>query len=288
MSITVRDLPGLAADRWREPLARVADVIQRYTDRIPQGPVKDALSGTWLGHPVHPLLTDTAIGAWTASWVLDMIGGERGADASRTLTGVGVLVAVPTVITGASDWADLTGEQKRLGTLHAAGNLAVTGLYAASWLARRRGHRGLGILLGFAGGGLATGTAYIGGHLVYGRGVGVDETAFDRLPRAWTKVLDEDDLGEGAPTRVEADGVPILLVRRHDRIFAIHDRCSHRGGPLHEGELDDDTITCPWHGSCFALDDGRILRGPAVSPQPALQTRVHEGAIEVRRLIRTR
>jgi hypothetical protein len=155
----VRELPAALAARWKEPLDRIAEQLAAVAERIPAGRAKDALSGTWMGHPVHPVFTDTAIGAWTASFVLDFIGGRDAADASATLTGVGVLVAVPTIATGLSDWSDLTGEQRRLGTLHATGNLLVTGLYAASWLARRRGHRGTGILLGVLGGTVATGTA---------------------------------------------------------------------------------------------------------------------------------
>ena len=235
-----------------------------------------------MGHPLHPVFTDTAIGVWTSSFVLDFIGGRRSADASTTLTGVGVLVALPTIATGAADWSDLTGEQRRLGALHAAGNLVVTALYGASWLARRRGHRGTGIVLGVLGGTVATGTAYVGGHLVYGRGVGVDTTAFDRLPTRWTAAMDVADLAD-EPATAEVGGVPVLLVRRGRRVRALHDRCTHRGGPLHEGEMTDDTVTCPWHGSCFRLEDGAIVRGPATAPQPALETRVRDGVIEVRR-----
>jgi len=281
----VRELPAVLAARWKEPLDRVAEQLAAVADRIPTGRVRDALSGTWMGHPVHPVFTDTAIGLWTASFVLDFIGGREAADASATLTGVGVLVAVPTIATGLSDWSDLTGEQRRLGTLHAAGNLVVTGLYAASWLARRRGHRATGILVGVLGGTVATGTAYVGGHLVYGRGVGVDATAFDRLPRSWTAAMDDADLGEGSAT-AEVGGVRLLLVRTEDGIRVLHDTCTHRGGPLHEGTITDDTVTCPWHGSCFRLEDGAVVTGPATAPQPALDARVRDGVIEIRRRTR--
>jgi nitrite reductase/ring-hydroxylating ferredoxin subunit len=44
-----------------------------------------------------------------------------------------------------------------------------------------------------------------------------------------------------------------------------------------------DSIQCPWHRSRFALEDGRVLDGPAVHPQPCLETRVRNGRIEVRK-----
>ena len=82
--------------------------------------------------------------------------------------------------------------------------------------------------------------------------------------------------------RVDADGVPVLLLRRDDRILAVAATCPHRGGPLDEGSFDAETVTCPWHGSCFALADGALLRGPSASPLPRYETRVSNGTVEVR------
>jgi nitrite reductase/ring-hydroxylating ferredoxin subunit len=84
------------------------------------------------------------------------------------------------------------------------------------------------------------------------------------------------------PTRVTHNGVPILLVRRSGRLFAMAETCSHFSGPLSEGKLIDDSIACPYHFSRFALEDGRVLDGPAVHPQPCLEVRIHDGQIEVR------
>jgi nitrite reductase/ring-hydroxylating ferredoxin subunit len=78
-------------------------------------------------------------------------------------------------------------------------------------------------------------------------------------------------------------GTPILLVRRGQRLFAMAETCSHFSGPLSEGKLDGDSIVCPYHASRFALEDGRVLNGPAVHPQPCLEVRAREGQIEVRR-----
>jgi nitrite reductase/ring-hydroxylating ferredoxin subunit/uncharacterized membrane protein len=280
---SIRSMPATIAERYKEPLDRYADVLAKVTDQIPHGRVKDALSGTWLGHPLHPMFTDTAIGAWTSSFVLDFVGGPTAERASTALVGVGVLVAIPTVATGAADWSDTDGEERRIGFLHAAGNMFVTGLYAASWLARRRGRRGLGIALGVVGGTVATATAYVGGHLVFGRGIGVDTTAFDALPDRWTTVIDVADVSLEKPVLAEVGGIPLVVVQTGQGFHVLHDRCTHRGGPLHEGTTDGRTITCPWHGSCFRLVDGGIVTGPATAPQPSLEVRVRDGALQVRR-----
>jgi nitrite reductase/ring-hydroxylating ferredoxin subunit/uncharacterized membrane protein len=284
MTTPLRQLPDTIASRADgTPLDSIGKAAGRLADRIGPGPVKDLLSGTWLGHPLHPMLTDLPIGAWTSSFILDAVGGERGADASRTLVGVGVLAAVPTAVSGWSDWADTDGEDRTVGLSHAVGNVVATALYGASWLARRGGRRGLGIALAVAGSGVATGTAYLGGHLVYGRGIGVDNTAFDRIPKGWTAAMSADDLpGEGS-VEVRVRGVPVMIVRQSGRLFAMHDRCTHRGGPLHRGDLGDDTITCPWHGSCFQLKGGDIVRGPATAPQPSYEVRIHGESVEIRR-----
>jgi nitrite reductase/ring-hydroxylating ferredoxin subunit len=128
---------------------------------------------------------------------------------------------------------------------------------------------------------IASGAAWLGGHLTLARPVGVNQTAVESLPEEWTALLEDGDLGQGELTSADANGTAILLVRKDGRIHAIADRCSHRGCSLHEGELDGDEIVCPCHGSRFGLDGG-LVAGPAAYPQPALETRVREGKIEVR------
>src|SRR3954471_16528 len=75
---------------------------------IPRGPVKDTLSGTPLGHAIHPLLTDLPIGTWTSSLILDLFAGREARPASRRLIAAGVLASLPTALTGLNDWADTT------------------------------------------------------------------------------------------------------------------------------------------------------------------------------------
>ncbi|HWC32557.1 MAG TPA: Rieske (2Fe-2S) protein [Actinomycetota bacterium] len=263
----------------------LAATLQRAVGKaVPQqSRRKDLLSGTWLGEPVHPPLTDVVIGCWTSAVLLDVFGGEGSEAAARKLGGLGVRAAVPTAASGASDWAELGDDVRRVGVVHASGNTAALSLFALSYLARARGRAGAGRLLSALGYGVAVFSAYLGGYLSFGRGVGVSQVAFEQLPGEWTAVMDADGLEEGKPARAALDGVGVLLVRTRGGVHAIADRCSHRGCSLADGSIEDGTVVCPCHGSAFRLESGAIVKGPATSPQPALETRVREGKIEVRR-----
>jgi nitrite reductase/ring-hydroxylating ferredoxin subunit/uncharacterized membrane protein len=251
---------------------------------LPRGPVKDALSGTWLGHPLHPLMTDVPIGVWTSAMLLDLLGGREARSGADRLMAIGVVAALPTAASGLSDWVDSSRDAgvRRVGVAHAASNTLALALYGGSLAARRGGRRRLGVLLGLAGGGALNVGGWLGGHLSYGEGVGVDRTAFDPKPAEWTKAMAVEDLAEGTLRKVAVAGVDVLLSRREGRISAIANTCTHRGGPLDQGEVDDGCVTCPLHGSVFRLDDGSIIRGPASAPQPAFDVRVSDGQIEVR------
>jgi uncharacterized membrane protein len=137
---------------------------------------KAILGGRWLGHAAHPLLTDLPIGFWTSATVLDLVGGRRAASAAQRLVGLGVLSAVPTAATGWSDWLSLDRSLRRVGVVHAGANSAALGLYAMSWMARRKGHRARGVVLGLAGGTIASVAGHLGGHMTVGRGAGVVAT----------------------------------------------------------------------------------------------------------------
>src|SRR5207249_3965708 len=100
-------------------------------------------------------------------------------------------------------------------------------------------------------------------------------------PRDWARAVPETALSAQA-TRVELDGTALLLVRRGPRVLALAATCPHRGGPLDEGTFADDTVTCPWHGSCFELDGGTLRAGPSAMPLRTYEARVIEGFVEVR------
>jgi nitrite reductase/ring-hydroxylating ferredoxin subunit/uncharacterized membrane protein len=247
------------------------------------GRLKDLLSGTWLGHPLHPALTDVPIGAWISAAALDAVGDERAERAADTLVGFGILSALPTAVTGLSDLADVVKRRDRsVGAAHALINVLGLSLYTASYLARKDGRRAMGVALSTAGVAAITAGGFLGGHLAYRRGIGVDHTVFETAPREWTPVLAIGDLPPATPRRVRADGVDVLLYRDGDHIRALGARCSHRGGPLHKGEFRQGTVTCPWHLSTFRLEDGAVAAGPATAPQPSYEARIIDGTIEVR------
>lgn len=283
--IAVQSTVG-ALERFRR-LDRPAKALgAKIRQVLPAGPVKDALSGTWLGHPVHPLLTDFVIGSLTSASLVDVLAPRSGAKAAERLIAVGIAAAIPTAVTGASDWADTElsdAGTRRVGMVHATTNVVAQLLYASSLAARLRGRQGRGRLLALAGAGVLGGGGYLGAHMSYASGVGVNQTAFDTGSPDWTDVIASADLAEGSPRNVEADGTPVMVVRSAGRVYAIGDRCSHRGCLLSDGEMEGNVIMCTCHGSRFDVRDGTLLRGPAIVGQPAFETRENNGRIEVRR-----
>jgi uncharacterized membrane protein len=142
---------------------------------LPEGGIRDFLRGRWMGHPFHPAATDVPIGAWMSASILDLVGGERSQTAADVLVAAGIVAAVPTAASGVVEWSEIErSEPKRVGVVHWLANSVALGFYVASLVTRVQGRRRRGVLLGLGGlGGLAVG-GYLGGHLAYGLGVGVD------------------------------------------------------------------------------------------------------------------
>src|SRR5438445_10749261 len=94
----------------------------------------------------------------------------------------------------------------------------------------------------------------------------------------WVAVIAADDLPDGRAIRVTVETEDVLPYRRGEDVFAIGNRCTHVGAPLHRGPVKSlgaiITVTCPAHGSMFALNDGRVMRGPAMRPVTAYDARV--------------
>jgi nitrite reductase/ring-hydroxylating ferredoxin subunit/uncharacterized membrane protein len=241
--------------------------------------VRNFLHGVWLGHPLHPVLTDIPIGAWTAAVILDAADVPRGADVAVQ---VGLAGAVGSAVTGLTDWQATDGAARRIGLVHGLMNTTATTLFVASLVARNRRNRSAGRTLALIGYAVGLAAAYLGGHLVYRKQIGVDHAVGTNPPEEWTPVLDAHELPDGEPRRVVVGGARVLLVRREGEIHAIAEVCSHLGGPLAEGQLQGDVIQCPWHGSRFCVRDGSVVDGPATHPQPVFETRLNEGRIEIR------
>lgn len=279
--------PLVAQLESAEALDSVAKAVGKAVrENVPRGAVKDGLSGTWLGHAVHPMLTDVVIGSFISASLLDLLA-PGGGTASEQLIAVGLAAYLPTAAAGINDWADaepVDDAVRRVGLVHAVGNALAAALYAASRRARRRGAHRDGVALGLAGMGVLLTGGYLGGHLSLNKGIGPAQTVFDPGPTDWTVAADASQLADRRPLRVVIDDTPVLVVRDGEQIFAIHDRCSHRGCSLSEGTLEGEQVVCSCHGSRFDLRNGALREGPATSAQPAFQVRVQDGRVELRRL----
>ena len=248
--------------------------------------VRDALHGLWLGHPLHPMLSDVPIGAWTSAAVLDLLPGTG--PAATTLIATGCAAAVPTAMTGLADWSQLHPPQQRVGLVHAVSNVVGLGLFGASVLARLRGRNLRGKALAYAGLSSVMAGGYLGGHLVFRQGAGANHVADvpDLFPSGWQDLGPLEDLPEAAPAKRTVEGVDLLVVRRGQHVDVLANKCSHLSGPLSDGEFTVESgqgcIVCPWHGSTFRLSDGAAVHGPATSPQNRFEARVTNGRVQVR------
>jgi nitrite reductase/ring-hydroxylating ferredoxin subunit len=252
--------------------------------------VKDFLHGTWLGHPLHPVLVQVPVGAWTSAGLLDAVPPMR--PAATLLIGTGVAAAVPAALSGAADWSEQEPGVRRLGAIHALANTAALGLYVGSLVARARGRGGIGRLLAYGGLGIATGSAAIGGHMSYAQSSGMSHaTAAARaLDHDWVDLGPMDDLPEGRPALRTGRGgsvaVPLAVVRRGGRVDVFIGACAHLSGPLYDGTIEEvrgrDCLVCPWHGSAYDLDSGEPRRGPAATAQEKLEVRMEAGHVLAR------
>jgi nitrite reductase/ring-hydroxylating ferredoxin subunit/uncharacterized membrane protein len=279
---------AIATIERQEWLAPLEEVLQRGVARalrLAGRTTRNLLHGTWLGHPLHPVLTDLPIGAWTMGVCFDALDARdhrgryaRAADASIV---VGVGGAVAAAAAGLADWHHTTGASRRTGFVHALFNTSALGLFIGSLVLRRQGRRDAGRALSATGYAVMLAAAYLGGSLVFRDRIGVDHSR-RKVAGGQEVVLDVTGLGEGERQRVDVDDVPVMLVRDGGHVYALAERCSHLGGPLSEGTIENGAVVCPWHGSRFCLVDGRVLDGPATVEQPCYQVREFGGRLAIR------
>jgi nitrite reductase/ring-hydroxylating ferredoxin subunit len=269
------------------PLDPVVKAVRAAVNKAlgPQS-FRDVLHGVWLGHPLHPVLTDVPIGAWSAAAVVDLVPGTG--TAATALIATGCATAVPTMVTGWADWSQLHPPQQRVGLVHALANAVALSFYTQSLVARLRGRHLQGKVFGFAGLAAAGAGGYLGGHLAFRQAAGVSHIAdtVDLFPSGWQPIGRLDDLADGQPTKRTVGGVDLLVVRRGRHVDVLTNKCSHLSGPLSDGqftvEAGQGCIVCPWHGSTFRLADGAVVHGPATSPQLVFETRVRGDEVDVR------
>ena len=144
------------------------------------------------------------------------------------------------------------------------------------------GDRALAVAIATVALGLAIFGGYLGGHLVFGLGTLVNRNAFAEPPEEFVHVGKPADFPEGKLVKVLAGSTPVLIVRLEGKLCAVANTCSHAGGPLNEGSLQGDLVTCPWHASVFCVRDGRVEHGPATFGLPQFSVHERSGKVEVR------
>ncbi|TMD64844.1 MAG: Rieske 2Fe-2S domain-containing protein [Chloroflexi bacterium] len=162
------------------------------------------------------------------------------------------------------------------------GSIAILNL--ASLVLRLRGKRHAGVALSTTGYVVSLFSAYLGGELVFAKGIGVNHVAWEGGSDDFVAIMDERDLVEGKLTRVDVSGIPAVLLKQGQSIYAIGATCTHLAGPLDEGTVEDGVVQCPWHGSRFCMRDGSVVNGPAVYAAPTFAVRLRNGKVELRRL----
>jgi nitrite reductase/ring-hydroxylating ferredoxin subunit/uncharacterized membrane protein len=282
--------PSVLAERVEQAHA-LDPVVRKLSDGVvralPAGPRTDALHGVPFGQPAHPALVRLPLGCWTSAVLLDLF---RGTDrAARMLIGAGVTATVPAAATGLADWSALHRDQQRVGLVHAVCQASAATLFLGSLAARVRGRPGYGRAL--SGGGLfmATAGSYLGGHLALRLGAGAShaEQVSHLSGLGWHDLCALDQLPDRRPVRRQLGYLSLLVYRQGGEVSVLSDRCSHLGGPLHQGRIVVERgaacVACPWHGSTFAIADGTVVHGPATARQPAFETRVTpDGRVELR------
>ena len=277
---------------------RMSDAIQQGikavigSNRKPPRRFKTLLHGTWLGHPLHPAITDVPIAAWLIAGLFDVLWlvspsqnlwAARGAE---WLVIVGIAGAVGAAITGMADWSDTYGAERTVGLYHGALNTLALVLFIISAALRIPADNAISVpaaILGFAGIAVMLVAAYLGGDMVFGKGTGVNHTAWEAAPEDYESVLPVDQLSERTLRRVTVADVPVIVLKANETYYAIAATCTHAGGPLDEGELRGEVVQCPWHGSRFRMRDGKPITGPATFAQPRYDVRVRDGMIQLRR-----
>jgi nitrite reductase/ring-hydroxylating ferredoxin subunit/uncharacterized membrane protein len=282
----------VAAQKWLDTLG---EPLQQYINTLFQqgGPggkqAKNFLNGTWLGHPVHPMITDVPVGAWTCTFLLDRVAGRTenpSLEAAADITlATGLAAAAGSAVTGFTDWSDTYGKERSVGLLHGLTMVATFAVYALALVLRLGGARTAGRRLALLGYGLLSAGAYVGGDEVYDIGYGVNHTAFEHGPSKYTAVMPESELVPGKPAKGDAGGTSVVLVKQEDnQIYALSDTCVHAGCSLAGGTVEGRSIICPCHGSQYDLLDGRVMQGPATMPEPAYAVRVKDGVVEVKQV----
>jgi len=274
-------------------IGKITTLLDKLLQRCLGAPAmrrfKVFLNGTWIGHPLHPMLTDIPIGAWTLTILFDLIGLLFGFPqfglASSIIACIGVTGALGAAAAGLADWMDIDPPEKAIGAFHAIVNVSATILFLISFLMRLARHWQLGCatfvvaLVGYL---LAMMGGYLGGALVFYKGVMVNRNAYRTGPDDFKPVVAMSELAEGQLKRVLVEEQPVLLLKLGSTVHALGAVCSHYGAPLGDGRMVERTIECPWHASRFALEDGSVVQGPACAGVPVYECKIVNDQVQIK------
>jgi nitrite reductase/ring-hydroxylating ferredoxin subunit/uncharacterized membrane protein len=266
---------------WARPLGNFIHGIVNWLFRHMK-PIQSFLNGTWLGHPIHAVLTDVPIGAYTLVIILDVLDQRSAADVALVF---GILSMVAAAAAGFADYAETDGLPRQRATVHSSLMIVALVIYLLSlylrWL--NPADRTVPIAASIVAYLVLTAGAYVGGDVVYVLGNMVDRHAFRSRTSKWTALEAPADIPEGALIKAKAAGQALVLVRHGDTINGIHDVCAHAGCSLADGKIVDSMIECPCHGSRYEIANGHVRRGPSVYDQPAYEIRRAAEGWEARR-----
>lgn len=251
------------------------------------GATKNVLLGKPVRSPLHPALVHLPIALFPLSVLLDLASWIRPdaqlhfVPAAFYCITAGLVTGLLAAVFGLADYSEIRRDHpaRKTATLHMLLNVVALGAFAIGSMLRVNrldvaSTPALPFLISLVGLGLLSYSGYLGGHLVYSDGIAVgrhrhkprfpDETvATPKGDAVLVPVADSTALAEGAALRVDANGTILALARLDGKIYAYQEFCTHRYGPLSEGELKDCQVTCPWHNSRFDLRTGKVTAGPA-------------------------
>jgi NAD(P)H-dependent nitrite reductase small subunit len=90
-----------------------------------------------------------------------------------------------------------------------------------------------------------------------------------------------DDFVSGQGKMVTVNGRHVALFRLGDEFYAIDNLCLHKAGPLCEGFIENDVVTCPWHGWSYEIRTGTLVQDPRVGVSKH-DVRIEDGLVSVR------
>jgi nitrite reductase/ring-hydroxylating ferredoxin subunit/uncharacterized membrane protein len=271
----------VAQDGWVKPLGSwLHGILNRIFGAMPA--VRDLISGRWLGHPIHAVLTDAPIGILFLVIVFDVLGKP---DVAEITLGVGILAMLGSALAGLADYSDTDGTARDRATLHATLMTTSLVVYIVSFVLRLGDTANAstpGIWLSVVAFLIIAAGAYVGGDVVYAFGNMVSRHAFRGAGTKWialepAETNDDGSIPEGRPVKAKLGINQLVLIRQGERILALHDTCAHAGGSLSSGKLVGDAIECPLHYSRFRAADGHVVRGPSIYDQPTYEVQAREG-----------